>query len=416
MLQGRVTVPATNPIVWTYSEFRPVWIGGDMSRRQNNGTRTVASCELFMQHVPATLEKNKPIRRRHSSSQQPFKNLSPQRAHSCEQRMKFFPATWPCNMPPARGVLIIFLGGGVAPCPENTYPISDLTLKMYTLFQTLWCVAVSATLDRFTTYGTSWRPKRWCSCFFSSRSMSTATHITPKMVSQTKQTEYAPYFRPKRHIYTLFQTRNARKWYPLGRQIPIWPIYGCTTPPPPSPGVPSCVPASGAGDYQTHTSKPQRGCSLVFRFWPQRGPWEAWYKPFTTPSTIQKQRLQFWALELLFAWSRLSSTARLQSDTAYHEYFSGTTLLRHKNVKLYTCLRQRTLTLTSFWYSTPTKPPPLTSPGSYSPQWLTPQACFRGPVRSGLQLPPVRSGFRKNSSDKPLPAPPSNVISNSCSW
>ena len=40
------------------------------------------------------------------------------------------------------------------------YPISDLTLKMYTLFQTLWCVTNSPTLNRFTAYGTSWRPKR----------------------------------------------------------------------------------------------------------------------------------------------------------------------------------------------------------------------------------------------------------------
>ena len=38
----------------------------------------------------------------------------------------------------------------------------------------------------------------WCTrVFFSSRSMSTATHVTLKMVSHTKQTEYAPYFRPK---------------------------------------------------------------------------------------------------------------------------------------------------------------------------------------------------------------------------
>ena len=72
--------------------------------------------------------------------------------------------------------LIIFLGWGVSPGPENPYlfqtkiyefpyPISDLTLKMYTLFQTLWCVANSATLNRSTAYGTSWRPKR-CSCLF----------------------------------------------------------------------------------------------------------------------------------------------------------------------------------------------------------------------------------------------------------
>ena len=50
------------------------------------------------------------------------------------------------------GLLIIYiLGGGVPPGPENPYPIqtkicdfpypiSDLPLKMYPLFQTLWCV------------------------------------------------------------------------------------------------------------------------------------------------------------------------------------------------------------------------------------------------------------------------------------
>ena len=31
-------------------------------------------------------------------------------------------------------------------------------------------------------------------------------------------------------IYTLFQTRNARKWYPLGRHITIWLIYGSIRP------------------------------------------------------------------------------------------------------------------------------------------------------------------------------------------
>ena len=57
-------------------------------------------------------------------------------------------------------VLKTFLGGGVPPGPETLtlfqtkiydfpYPISDLTLKIYTLFQTLWSVAwISATLNR----------------------------------------------------------------------------------------------------------------------------------------------------------------------------------------------------------------------------------------------------------------------------
>ena len=46
------------------------------------------------------------------------------------------------------------------------YPISDLTFKMYTLFQTLWGVVISATLNGFTAYGTSWRPKRCWRGFF----------------------------------------------------------------------------------------------------------------------------------------------------------------------------------------------------------------------------------------------------------
>ena len=39
-------------------------------------------------------------------------------------------------------------------------------------------------------------------------------------------------------LYTLFQTRNARKWYPLGRHIPIWLIYESPPPPPPPPPIP----------------------------------------------------------------------------------------------------------------------------------------------------------------------------------
>ena len=39
------------------------------------------------------------------------------------------------------------------------YPIWDLTIKMYTLFQTLWCVANWATLNGFTPSNASW-PQR----------------------------------------------------------------------------------------------------------------------------------------------------------------------------------------------------------------------------------------------------------------
>ena len=69
--------------------------------------RKVASCELFMRHVPATLRKinqsenkittgpcDKTLRVNTST------NLSPQHAPSCERRMKYFPAKCPCNMSP----------------------------------------------------------------------------------------------------------------------------------------------------------------------------------------------------------------------------------------------------------------------------------------------------------------------------
>ena len=68
-------------------------------------TRKVASCELFMRQVPATLRKmnqseneiitcpsDKTLRVNTS------RNLSLQHAPSCEQCMKFFPGTCPCNM------------------------------------------------------------------------------------------------------------------------------------------------------------------------------------------------------------------------------------------------------------------------------------------------------------------------------
>ena len=79
------------------------------------------------------------------------------------------------------------------------YPISDLTLKMYTLFQTLWYVVILATLNRIYGIWDFVTPQTMF-VFFSSRSMSTETHITLKMVSQTKHTEY----------YTLFQTKMEK--------------------------------------------------------------------------------------------------------------------------------------------------------------------------------------------------------------
>ena len=105
LLRGRNFVPATCPLNSNQFELR-----GHVAatkQRYNPVKRKVASCELFMRHVPATLRKinqseneittcpcDKTLRVNTS------RNLSPQHAPSCEQRMKFFPATCPCNMSP----------------------------------------------------------------------------------------------------------------------------------------------------------------------------------------------------------------------------------------------------------------------------------------------------------------------------
>ena len=94
-----------------------------------------------------------------------------------------------------RGTHYIFWWG----CAARSWKPLPYFRPKYTIFHTLFqtwiskCIPLfrpcdvckSATLNRFTAYGTSWRPKR-CSCFFSSRSTSTEAHVTQKMVSQTK--------------------------------------------------------------------------------------------------------------------------------------------------------------------------------------------------------------------------------------
>ena len=111
------------------------------------------------------------------------------------------------------------------------YPISDLNLKMYPLFQTLWCMAnrqLSIDLRRM------WRPKR-CSCFFFFAINVHGSTRYSKNGNPDQIDGIYSLFRTKMAKSTLFQTRNARKWYPLGRHIPIWLICG-STPPPPPPG------------------------------------------------------------------------------------------------------------------------------------------------------------------------------------
>ena len=90
-------------------EFKSVWIEGTCRGDKTTFERKVASCELFMRHVPATLRKINQSENEITTSPcdktlrvNTSRNLSPQHAPSCEQRMKFFPATCPCNMSPRR--------------------------------------------------------------------------------------------------------------------------------------------------------------------------------------------------------------------------------------------------------------------------------------------------------------------------
>ena len=127
---------------------------------------------------------------------------------------------------------------------------------MYTLFQTLWFVANSATLNRFTAYGTSWNDVR---VSFSSRSMSTATHVTLKTVShdqtdgiytpfETKMAKSIPYFR-------LEMLENDTLWggtYLFG-------LYMGVPPPPPPPQ------ADDSRQLDFERSKMQKFSPTVYR-------------------------------------------------------------------------------------------------------------------------------------------------------
>ena len=138
------------------------------------------------------------------------------------------------------------------------YPISDLTLKMYTLFQTLWCVVISATLNGFTAYGTSWRPKRCSRFFFFAINIHGDTRYS-KNLSQTKETEYTPYFRPKwQNLYPISDQKGL-KMGPFGAthtyRAYIWEY------PPPPPGfacIQQCVDFA-RGTSKRHFTECERG-------------------------------------------------------------------------------------------------------------------------------------------------------------
>ena len=136
-------------------------------------------------------------------------------------------------------VLIIFLGGGVPPGPENPYPISDQNIrfstpyfrpdsqnaypisdKMYTLFQT--------TLNGIYGVKDFVTPQTMFAFFFFAINVH-GNICYSKNQSQTKQTEYTPYFRPKwQKCLKMVPFRVAHTWYGLYMGVP-------PPPPPPSP-------------------------------------------------------------------------------------------------------------------------------------------------------------------------------------
>ena len=100
---------------------------------------------------------------------------------------------------------------------------------MYTLFQTLWCVAISATLNRFTAYAGLRDAPNGVRVFLVRDQCPRQHTLLNGIPDQTDG------------IYTLFQTKMAKSipyfrlemLDPLGRHIPIWLIYGSTPPHPP---------------------------------------------------------------------------------------------------------------------------------------------------------------------------------------
>ena len=115
------------------------------------------------------------------------------------------------------GILIIFLGGGVPPSPENPYPISDPTLKTYTLFQTLWGVVISANVFFFAinVHGNT----RYFKNVIPDQTDGVYTLFQTKMAKST-------------HYFRLEMLENDTLW---GGQY-IYGLYMGVHPPPPPPG------------------------------------------------------------------------------------------------------------------------------------------------------------------------------------
>ena len=70
--------------------------------------------------------------------------------------------------------------------------------------------------------------------FFFAINVHGSTRYSKKWYPRPNRRNIHPISDQNSKIYTLFQTRNARKWYPLGRHIPIR-LWEYPPPPPPPP-------------------------------------------------------------------------------------------------------------------------------------------------------------------------------------
>ena len=105
------------------------------------------------------------------------------------------------------GVLIIFLGGGVPPGPENPYPISDRNIRFSIPYfrpdsQNVYPISDPVRCGNFSNsqwiYGVrDFVTPQTMFVSFSSRCNARGNTLLLKMVLQTKKTAYTPYFRPR---------------------------------------------------------------------------------------------------------------------------------------------------------------------------------------------------------------------------
>ena len=124
------------------------------------------------------------------------------------------------------------------PAPENPYPISDQNIRFSVPYfrpysQNVYPISDPVMCGKFGN--SEWicgerdvrdAPNDVRVFFFAINVYGNTRYSKSGIPDQTDGIYSLPISDKNGKIYTLFQTRNARKWYPLGRHIPIWLIYG----------------------------------------------------------------------------------------------------------------------------------------------------------------------------------------------